>query len=221
MNAFTDPIFLFGMSHTMNTTEFSDYDAFVAETAIFAADRGIQYCIIKLCGEVGEFADKLASAPSIYSGVTDHFFLEDLDDATRDGLILELGDIMWYVTALSQQLGYNLTLLQAIRPKVTGTLPDGFRVLTLTLRMTASAGFIAERSGKVIRDHNGDGTNVSYNNRPDFNKATMMDLSNLHNRLKLLSRLLGSSLESVVAKNIKKLKSRRERGVLNGSGDNR
>lgn len=54
----------------------------------------------KLQGEAGEFSDALGKMYRDYGGKYPGKFTQEL--------ILELGDIVWYITALAQELGYSL-----------------------------------------------------------------------------------------------------------------
>ena len=112
------------------------YDEFVKETAIFPPQFGILYCALKLTGEAGEVSEKLGklirdsgvykqdNVVSLEPGqhidakwgeiklseaqlmkVTPRF---DLTEEQKLALMKELGDVLWYVTAMSQQLGFSL-----------------------------------------------------------------------------------------------------------------
>jgi|SRR5690242_2230168 len=57
---------------------------------------GLYYAVLALCGESGELANKLKKA------IRKH--------AEPDALVLadELGDVLWYVAAVAQELGLDL-----------------------------------------------------------------------------------------------------------------
>jgi NTP pyrophosphatase (non-canonical NTP hydrolase) len=81
-----------------------------------------------------------------------------------------------------------------------------------TLGLTGEAGEVANKVKKILR---GDKT---------IEDAGLDIVSELGDCLWYLSELaknLGVSLESVAIQNIQKLQSRRERGVIKGSGDDR
>jgi NTP pyrophosphatase (non-canonical NTP hydrolase) len=64
------------------------------------------YPMAKLAGEVGEFCEKIGKRSR-----TDQTLVVHRDDFTKaevTGLLLELGDILWYVNALSKELGSSL-----------------------------------------------------------------------------------------------------------------
>jgi NTP pyrophosphatase (non-canonical NTP hydrolase) len=90
-----------------------EYQERVMTTAIYK-DK-ILYTALGLCGEAGEVAEKIKK------------WLRDgeLDDIE---LAKELGDVMWYVAALSNDLGYDLSeiaeinLIKLQSRKARGTL---------------------------------------------------------------------------------------------------
>ena len=58
------------------------------------------YPTLGLCGEAGEVADKVKKVMRDRNGV--------FDAEIRDAIKLELGDVLWYVAQLAQELGYDL-----------------------------------------------------------------------------------------------------------------
>lgn len=85
------------------------YDRFVEESAIFSEDIGIVYCSLKLCGEAGEFAEKVGKFIRDRNvGHTDADYMEHLTPAQKLDLVKELGDVLWYVTALAQRFQLSL-----------------------------------------------------------------------------------------------------------------
>jgi len=58
------------------------------------------YPTLGLCGEAGEVADKVKKVMRDRGG--------RFDDAVRDDLRLELGDVLWYVAQLCTELELNL-----------------------------------------------------------------------------------------------------------------
>ena len=83
-----------------------------------------------------------------------------------------------------------------------------------TLGLSGEAGEVANKIKKVIRDKNS-----------TLDKETVEELEKeLGDVLWYIAQLateLGLSLEKIAQKNLKKLFSRKERGKLSGSGDNR
>jgi NTP pyrophosphatase (non-canonical NTP hydrolase) len=94
----------------------------------------------------------------------------------------------------------------------TATYPKSEKINYCTLGLAGEAGEVANKIKKVLR---GDKT---------IEEATPDLVSELGDCLWYLSELakaLGVSLEEVAIQNIEKLRSRRERGVVKGEGDNR
>ena len=58
------------------------------------------YPTLGLSGEAGEVADKVKKVLRDKGGV--------FDEATRESIKLELGDVLWYISQLSSELGYQL-----------------------------------------------------------------------------------------------------------------
>jgi len=80
--------------------------------------------------------------------------------------------------------------------------------------LSGEAGEIANKLKKVIRDDNGQ---VSQ----EVKQALKDELGDVLWYVSELSRQLGLSLEDIASENIEKLSSRKQRGKLHGSGDNR
>lgn len=83
-----------------------------------------------------------------------------------------------------------------------------------TLGLTGEAGEVAEKVKKIIRDGHG---SLTLEKAEDLCK----ELGDVLWYVSQTARELGFTLEQVAARNISKLTSRQERGVLGGSGDNR
>jgi len=101
------------------------------------------------------------------------------------------------------------------RAKETALYPDeGNNFVYPTLGLIGEAGELANKIKKVIRD---DGGVINEEKRESLKKElgdVLWYVAQLGTELKL-------SLEEVAEYNIEKLKSRKERGVLKGEGDNR
>lgn len=76
------------------------------------------------------------------------------------------------------------------------------------------AGEVQGKIKKIIRD---DGGSIT----PEHIEAIKGELSDILWYISSMCDTLGLKMEDVATYNIKKLKSRRDRGVLHGSGDNR
>jgi len=83
-----------------------------------------------------------------------------------------------------------------------------------TLGLVGEAGEIAEKIKKVLRDKKGI---IDEETQKELSK----ELGDVLWYLSQLSTELGLSLEEIAELNISKLQSRKDRGALHGSGDNR
>lgn len=95
----------------MPIESFSQYEATVLQHASYPP--GLYYPALKLSGEVGEFNEYVgkkmrANTEEINYGR--HRHINDLmTEDDKKHLLLELGDVMWYVAALAKELGSDLT----------------------------------------------------------------------------------------------------------------
>ena len=74
---------------------FEEYQEQARSTAIYPRDRAIVYPALGLTGEAGEVAEKVKKW--IRDGVLD-----------KEAIAKELGDVMWYIAALSGDLGISM-----------------------------------------------------------------------------------------------------------------
>lgn len=94
----------------------------------------------------------------------------------------------------------------------TAIYPEGF--IYPTLGLSGETGEVAEFIKKTLRDHDGI---ISEERKAMLKK----ELGDVLWYISELSRQTGLSLQEIAEENIAKLASRKERGVLHGSGDNR
>ena len=87
-------------------------------------------------------------------------------------------------------------------------------LLEKVLGLSGEAGEVADKVKKIIRDKKG---KVSEEDK----EAIVKELGDVMWYLAGIARYLDTPLEEVAKKNIKKLVSRKQRGVISGSGDNR
>lgn len=79
---------------------FDEYEKLIAQTAIYpdagrSTKLALAYTALGLTGEAGEFSEKIKK-----------YFRDD----TLDGRLAakELGDVLWYLTAAANELGFSL-----------------------------------------------------------------------------------------------------------------
>ena len=118
------------------TDEFFDFhdfglDEYQAEAADFAFYDGITYATLGLCGEAGELANHIkklirdSGMPADHDvQIDDQYMTEDM----RSSLVLEAGDILWYLANFCNDIGFSLSevaemnLEKLRRRKENGTL---------------------------------------------------------------------------------------------------
>lgn len=98
------------------------------------------------------------------------------------------------------------------RANATAIYDNKFSILYPTLGLAGEAGEVADKVKKIIRDNK----NI-VNERVEIAK----ELGDVLWYLAAVSRDIGVTLEDVAQMNIEKLESRKERGTLQGNGDNR
>ena len=85
------------------------YQEVIKKTAIYPKAIGIGYCALGLSGEAGEIANKVKK---LYRDDNLALLSERQKNALiaskKDDLKAELGDVLWYVTALAQEFDLNL-----------------------------------------------------------------------------------------------------------------
>lgn len=80
---------------------FDEYQLFTETTAIPPKGMVIPYYAMKLCGEAGGVAEKIAKVYRDENGIFTRTKMNEL--------ALELGDVLWYITRLACELDYNLS----------------------------------------------------------------------------------------------------------------
>jgi NTP pyrophosphatase (non-canonical NTP hydrolase) len=88
------------------------------------------------------------------------------------------------------------------------------RLLYPTLKLAGEAGEFGEKVGKLLRDKGG-------RIEPDDRAALADELGDVLWYVAEVATVLDVSLNDVATRNLEKLKSRAERGMLQGSGDQR
>lgn len=97
---------------------FEEYQEQARSTAIYPRDRAIVYPALGLTGEAGEVAEKVKK------------WIRD-GDLDKEAIAKELGDVLWYIAALSGDLGISMDEIasqniqklrdRAVRGKIQGS----------------------------------------------------------------------------------------------------
>lgn len=81
--------------------DFDEYQEKAKKTALYPPiGEQFVYPVIGLAGEAGEIANKVKKIFRDKGG--------KLDDATREDLKKELGDVLWYVSQVAEDMGIRL-----------------------------------------------------------------------------------------------------------------
>lgn len=79
----------------------NEYQKKALSTAIFKPEDKYVYPALKLAGESGEVAEKVGK-------VIRDFGANFSDTRIRNDLAKELGDVLWYIAAMADSLGFSL-----------------------------------------------------------------------------------------------------------------
>jgi len=173
----------------------NSYQEMASETANYPyrnTDFGICYTALGLSGEIGELIEII------------EFF-----DYEKEDVVKEIGDVFWYISQLSVELGLNLSEIKKIINPISVNQID-LKTINQNLKYLGFvSGKICDKTKKLIRDGSIDKIYIK-------NKIAEVLVGLLNCCL-----LLDIDWREACQKNIDKLKSRLERGVLHGDGGNR
>ncbi|MDX8383738.1 MAG: nucleoside triphosphate pyrophosphohydrolase family protein, partial [Ghiorsea sp.] len=84
-------------------TTMNEYQDRAAETALYPSEQGLSYTALGLAGEAGEVANKVKKIIRDADQDNGHEMAERLD-----GIVAELGDVLWYVAMVAKECGSSL-----------------------------------------------------------------------------------------------------------------
>lgn len=170
--------------------------------------------LVASAAEHAAFTDSTALYPGAGQGVTSALayvalgvagesseVLEKELDGDLEGVQAELGDVAWYLARLHVELGVEVP-------------EPGAAVDASPARLVIAAGRVAELTKKALRDDAGELT-------PQRRCALLAQVEVLRTAWVGVHGALGLDPVATLAGNAAKLGSRLERGVIQGSGDNR
>ena len=82
-------------------TSFEKYESCVKNSAIYPKEFGVAYAALGLNGEAGEVAEKVKKI------IRDKDY-KNISETDKLELLKELGDCLWYITAMANDLGSSL-----------------------------------------------------------------------------------------------------------------
>jgi len=183
----------------MSNLLLNKYQTGAVSTAIYPGT--IIYPVLGLCGEVGELI--AAVTADLYSGQGS----DDLDSIKK-----ETGDVLWYIANIAEDMDTRFS--EVMGRKNFEECLTTWDVDEALIELPIHAGRVAENIKKAIRDDDGA---VSYAR----GKNILAALGLLVTWLERLCSRYGITLEACAQLNLDKLRSRAERGVLKGDGDDR
>ena len=160
---------------------------------------GLLYVSMGLSGEIGELQEKIVCKC-------------DLEEIKK-----EFGDVYWYISQVCMELSTPMSYLAKVKIefKKLRKLQDADMLLERQLlALSILSGRVSEIMKKSFRDSNG---HISGDKKNEVIDILAKILHNLNG----LSGMCGIMPEDAMDANIHKLFSRKDRGVLGGSGDNR
>lgn len=89
--------------------DFKEYQQIIEETAVYPKQVALAYCAMGLTGEAGEVADKIKKLyrdDKLHSLDAAHEMI--LIDQNKYAIAKELGDVLWYITAMANEIDMDL-----------------------------------------------------------------------------------------------------------------
>jgi NTP pyrophosphatase (non-canonical NTP hydrolase) len=179
----------------------NEYQQQALTTAFYPLTRELEYTVLGLGSEVGELGEAYAAGKQGWGYTQDQVA----------NLLKEAGDCYWYLAAVADALNVPLqTIRDNYASGVTIGTSRGLTVLQIVARASHMQGVVK----KAIRDNDGFLSEAGAEQIKSCIGASLILLG-------ALVVFYGSTPEAVTAKNLNKLADRKQRGVLQGSGDNR
>lgn len=178
--------------------DYSTYQDAARETCSYEPINGsfLTYPVLGLTGEVGETIEKIKKVYRDNNG--------EIDASVRYGLMMEMGDVMWFVSCLCDELEIKFTDIN-LHETADNLRWSRFSLADLGIEMAYLSGSIASSStlGRL-------------------NKAVMGHaVTQLFLFIHVLADRIGVPMATIMRSNIMKLRERVRTGKLAGSGDYR
>jgi len=176
----------------------NEYNEMVLKVKKYPTQYAVIYPILKINGECGELFEKFLTPNS-----------------SNDELNKEMGDVVWYIFAIFQDLGLDYNVLNI----KNDTLYNKSEVFYNFIDICILTSKLSEKTGKLLRD---DEDFINYNKINDEYKNFVQSiLITVFYRISYIAKNYGFDMNTVLQTNSDKLLSRFNRGKINGDGDNR
>lgn len=160
-------------------------------------------------GLVGEFVELLHKIDKNLSTQNINIYINEQTQVSASPIELELGDVMWYLSAYCTELKIKIT-------DIIYTESEYFEGVQVSKELSYTAvqclGTISERVKKLIRDND---PNINYL------EQIKQQLTILFWIIKQFIKIYKYTLNNILEKNIAKLKDRENRNLISGEGDTR
>lgn len=172
------------------------YQKDMVVTAVYPKEHEGHYLPLGLCDEIAELLEKIKQAGSAPGRMN-----------FQSKVIAEGGDVVWYVGRLCEHHGFSMgdMCAEVMTREYTGNAD----LRDIMDDMIMAAGRIAGCAKKKLRD----GT--------DKQGVVFISLNDILFNVHLVSKAFGANILVTAMQNQDKLLGRKERGTLQGSGDDR
>lgn len=105
-------------------SKIQDYQKLILDTAFYPEEISLAYLALGITGEAGEVSDKVKK---LYRD-KDLLNTSTIHEDDKESLVKELGDVLWYLTAIANHLGVTLSEImdknskKLLARRATGTL---------------------------------------------------------------------------------------------------
>lgn len=185
----------------------NDYLKFTRTTAIYPKNQAHAYLGLAICDEIGELVEKMSPLRSIVFGAS-----MAKNNKIGQGVLKESGDVAYYIARCCDEYDHDFDRLIASAGYIgEASLPCALDALII------AGSKIAGREKKAMRD----GASWNEGQRVQNEITILEQLQIAWGALAVICRFFGFSMEHVMFVNREKLEDRRDRGVIQGDGDNR
>lgn len=185
--------------------QLANYQHRALETAIYPEIDGsmLIYPAIGLADEAGEVLGKIKKLYRDDAGV--------LYQARREAILLELGDVAWYIAVMLHHLGHPLTIVSKLGMRAQEYNSLGEAALSLGAATGRACSWVHHMVySQAIRNERDMATD---------RKVARDTLATCWHVLEAVAHGAGYIMDEVMEANIHKLQSRAERAVIGGDGD--